>query len=276
MNLFDLTGKPPQMVTGSPIIETGDQLGERKRHARLILAGGKGSRLGLGPKALLEIGGRPLIETFLESEVPAYIMCAKENLSEIQKVAPRAFCFAQEELPLLDMKGAVCGLAPCGNGDALLALKRSGLLEEITADRLLVFPVDNPLGLNAESRLVCAEGDVAIAAVRAIEGEPSGGLVEVEGKVRVVEYIHSAQPAHWINTGIYSLSLDFVRQVCERPLPIHPVKKEGLWKFEKFLFDTFAFASSSQAIAFEREEIFSPIKCREDLKSATIKQWVRE
>lgn len=271
MNLFELIDKPPQIVRGSPLVETEDHLGKPRRYARLILAGGRGSRLGLGPKALLEFEGRPLIEAFLEGGVPTYIMCAEESLEQIQKAAPHAFCFAQGELPLLDSEGAVCGSAPCGNGDALLALKRSGLLDQITAERLLVFPVDNPRGLQAESRLVCAEGDVAIAAVSAIEGESSGSLVEVEGRVRVIEYLHSPGPAYWINTGIYSLSLDFVRRVCEEPLPIHPVTKEGLWKFEKFLFDTFAYATSSQAIAFDREEIFSPIKCREDLKSVTLR-----
>lgn len=266
MNLFDLIDAPPQVVVGSPITETTEFVGEPKTFARLILAGGKGSRLGLGPKALVDIEGRRLLDFFLEGSAQTYVMCNGESIDEIQRAAPRAYCFSQDTLPLLDGDGSVCGQAPCGNGDALLALDRSGLLEQIDAERLIVYPIDNPLGLAAEPLLACAEGDVAIAAARAIEGEPSGGLVEVDGKVRVVEYLHSAQRVEWINTGIYSLSLDFVRRICKEPLPIHPVKKEGMWKFEKFLFDTFAFARTSQAIGFERKEIFAPIKSPADLK----------
>jgi len=265
MNLFDLIDKPPKSVLGEPLLNADADLGAQKSTARLILAGGRGSRLGLGPKALIEVAGQKLIDYFLESKVETFVMCAQESLDAIQSAAPGAFCFAQEELALLDERGSVCGFAPCGNGDAFAALGRAGLLEQITADRLVVYPIDNPLGLRAEPLLARGIGDVLIAAVPSIQNELAGGLVEVEGKVRVVEYLHAKDQPHWINTGIYSLDMNFVRGVFKEPLPIHPVQKEGLWKFEKFLFDAFAYARESQALGFEREEIFCPIKCPADL-----------
>lgn len=266
--LAALIGQPPRSVAGEPITEAKASLGKSKSYVRLVLAGGRGSRLGAGPKALVEVKGQRLIDYFVSPTIQTYVMCARESLDAIQRAAPSAFCFAQDELPLIDDAGALCGSAPCGNGDALVALRRSGLLEQIDAERLIVLPIDNPLGVKAEPLLARAEGDVVVAAVAAVAGELAGGLVEVDGKVRVVEYLHAQATASWINTGIYSFARDFACRICEEPLPLHPVKKEGVWKFEKFLFDTFAYAHTVQALGLEREEIFYPIKSPGDLSRA--------
>jgi UDP-N-acetylglucosamine/UDP-N-acetylgalactosamine diphosphorylase len=242
--------------------------------ARLILAGGQASRLGKGPKALLEVGGRRLIEYLIDPAIETYVMTAPDMLEIIQGAAPHAHCFVQKELPTLDQTNLeVCGSAPAGNGDALAALARSGLLEKIEADRLTVLPIDNPLGCKAELLLSRSRCDIAIGAVKGKPGEKAGAILEIDGCHRVAEYIYGNRSALYINTGIYSISLDFARRMWDRELPLHVVSRnEGgnagaqmIYKFEHFLFDIFPFAQSTELVELERSSCFAPIKIPADL-----------
>lgn len=269
--LRSLIGKRGTLISGEPLTETHVPKGEPLSYSRLILAGGLASRLGAGvPKALLEIEGRPLIDYFLDDDIPTFIMTAPEHLKAIQAKAPSAYCFAQDRLPLLEAESlAPLKKAPCGNGDALAAMDRSRVLDKLQTERLIVLPVDNPLGLFAEDSLCKMRGDVGMGVVRREENELAGGVISLFGQARVVEYLHSNTRTPFVNTGIYSFATDFVRRVCKEPLPLHAVEKieegERVWKFEKFLFDIFAFAKEVYAVELNRERSFSPIKTPLDL-----------
>ena len=147
--------------------------------ACLIVAGGQGTRLGYdGPKGTYPIGpvsGRSLFEYFALSirrneikyntKISWYVMTSLLNNQQTVDFfeannyfgldKKQVFFFVQGTMPAIDYQGKLLmssksslSLSPDGHGGTLLALKKSGALEDMKAkgiEHISYFQVDNPL-----------------------------------------------------------------------------------------------------------------------------------
>ena len=195
--------------------------------AALLVAGGQGTRLGYsGPKGMFQISplrNKSLFRLFAEfirstchryrCRIPWYIMTSPANDAETRTYFSKhdyfgldradVFFFQQGVMPafstdgkiLLDRKHRVA-LSPDGHGGTLLALARSGALQDMSnrgIDIISYFQVDNPLckpidplfiGLHHRERSEMSTKVVS----KADDFERVGNFARVDGKVCVVEY----------------------------------------------------------------------------------------
>ncbi len=260
-----------------------------ERTACVILAGGQGSRLGVsGPKGLFSVLGKTLFQHLVEKvpvTMPLAIMTSEDNDEETRRYfsnqglfGRRIDFFCQTSLPLLDEQYREVGRGPDGNGSLYQGLMASGLVQQWLSqgiDTLLVLPIENPLADPADARLVAhhrnTQADVTIKCVERISGESMGLLVEEEGHLRIAEYIELKSPVEgpaYSYVGQMALSLEFVQRAASLTLPLHWVKKRGVWKRERFLFDAFGIAERSEALCYPRAMCYAPIKNQQSLENA--------
>ncbi len=308
----------------------GEQALRDGRVATLVVAGGQGTRLGFAhPKGLFPIGpvsNASLFQLLAEqvvarsrrhhTTIPYLIMTSRATHDETVRFfqehqyfglpAETVRFFRQGELPCLDASSGRLLLeakdrlatGPDGHGGVIQALRRAGLLEwlaERGVDLIFYHHVDNPcvnvcdpafLGFHLLHK---AEMSLKVIS-KAWPEEKLGTVVELDGRVRVVEYIDlpseialrrdaDGNLVFWAGSpGIHVFSRSFLERLAVDGLhlPLHVARKvvpylndegklvrpeapNGL-KFERFVFDALAFAQQVVAVEADREEEFHPVK----------------
>ncbi len=312
----------------------GEELLKKGKVGCLILAGGQGTRLGFnGPKGMVRVTAREeksLFQLFAERvkaasdlagmDLPLCIMTSEANHEQTHAFfiensyfglsESTVSFFIQEQLPFIDDQGnwllkepGVLAEGPDGNGHALHLFFKSGLWQQwkergveylnlIFVDNALADPFDLEfVGFTARSEL-----DAALKVVpRLSPQEAMGVVVQLEGKMRVIEYSElppSLESFSFSSTGMFCLSMSFIHSLCEQgknPFPLHLAKKTAqVWqphlpfphteikkvgKCERFIFDLLSFTSSSAAFVCPREQIYAPLKNASGEKSLeTVRQ----
>ncbi len=316
----------------------GEELLREGRVAAFTVAGGQGTRLGFdGPKGAYPtspIKGKTLFQLFAEgiaragekydAVIPWYVMTSPLNDQATRdffedndyfELAPENLTFfSQGVLPAVDSSGKLLladidslALSPNGHGGSLLALKQSGVLDEMAErgiDHISYWQVDNPLvhmfdplflGLHhiTESQMSSR------ALIKTGPGEKLGNFCEVNGHVEIIEYsdmpddlaearaddgrleFRAGSPAIHVldrafvesltNDGRLSLpvhrALKKVPYVNESGEPVQPVEANAV-KFEMFIFDALPKAMNPLILEAERGEQFGPVKNKTGVDSA--------
>lgn len=294
--------------------------------ACLTVAGGQGTRLGFdAPKGTFPIGpvsGRTLFEYFAQSIARAeekfgapirwYVMTSALNREATEKFfrernnlglrEDQVFFFTQGTMPAIGYDGKLLmsspdslALSPDGHGGTLLALRKSGALEQMKKDGveyISYFQVDNPLvpvvnplfiGMHA---LENAEMS-AIMLAKTNAFEKLGNFCVSNGRLEIIEYSDlPAELAESVNPdgtlrfisgspAIHVISRSFVEKLTASgrlDLPWHradkkipciaepkPEKPNGV-KLESFIFDALALAEKTLVLEGDRTEMFAPTK----------------
>lgn len=305
----------------------GEELLRAGRVALFTVAGGQGSRLGFpGPKGLFPatpVRAKTLFMLFAEriaaigralgATPPWYVMTSAANDAETRLAFADAGWFGldpdrvrfvvQDMLPAVDAEGrallAAPGrlfLSPNGHGGSLLALRRSGALDEMREagiEEIFYFQVDNPLVEIADPVFLghhrLAEAEMSTKVVRKRDAAEKVGVVGlIDGRFGVIEY-SDLRPElreqrgddgelrfNAGNIAVHAIRRDFAEALTANglDLPYHVARKsiacvdphtgesrevEGM-KFETFVFDALARCRRSLVLEVRRELEFAPIK----------------
>ena len=294
--------------------------------AALTVAGGQGSRLGFdGPKGtypIAPVSGKTLFQYFAESLQSAarkyaapihwYIMTSTLNDKPTREffaahnyfglAADSVHFFTQGFMPavgydgklLMSSKGSLA-LSPDGHGGTLLALRKSGMLDDMQArgvEYLSYFQVDNPLVPVVDKRFIGlhileSSEMSAITLTKTNAYEKVGNFCIVNGKLHVIEYsdlpeelanaVDDAGQLKFIagSPAIHVISRAFVEKLTaagKLELPWHRADKKiptiaepkpeapnGV-KLESFIFDALALAGKTLVLEGDRAEMFAPTK----------------
>ena len=308
----------------------GEELIAAGKVAAFVVAGGQGTRLGFeGPKGCFlatPVAHKPLFQVFAEQilaaskragvPVPWYIMT-----SPVNDVPTRAFFrqykyfgldekdvffLVQGTMPAIGCDGKLLlaqkdslALSPDGHGGSLLALRKSGALDDMASrgvELLSYFQVDNPL-VRVVDPLFVGLHDLRGAEMSAKclpkrdPMEKLGNFCLVDGKVTVIEYSDLPEQLALATTddgrlrfsagsiAIHMLSRSFVERLtadgrCDLPLHradkkvahvddagnvVEPTEPNAV-KLERFVFDAMPLASEAVILETRRSQEFSPIK----------------
>jgi len=315
----------------------GEELIAAGKVAAFVVAGGQGTRLGFeGPKGCFlatPVAHKPLFQVFAEqilaaseragAAVPWYIMT-----SPVNDVPTRAFFrqykyfgldekdvffLVQGTMPAIGYDGKLLlaqkdslALSPDGHGGSLIALRKSGALEDMASrgvELLSYFQVDNPLVRGVDPLFVGLH-DLRGAEMSAKclpkrdPMEKLGNFCLVDGKVTVIEYSDLPEQLAMATTddghlrfsagsiAIHVLSRSFVERLtadgrCD--LPLHRANKKvahvddagnvveptepNAVKLERFVFDAMPLAEEATILETRRSQEFSPIKNAEGADS---------
>jgi UDP-N-acetylglucosamine/UDP-N-acetylgalactosamine diphosphorylase len=286
--------------------QTGAELLAQGKVAMIITAGGQGSRLGFDhPKGMFPIGpvsDVTLFQIFFEkvmarahqfgSKVPIYIMTSPptheetiefleaENYFGMNSQDVKIFC--QGTMPAVDHDGKLLlsgkgeiFASPDGHGGALLALEKSGALDDMQrrgVEHVFYGQIDNPLvqvcdpallGYHAKSK-----SEMTSQVVRKTDPlQKVGNVISVGGVVQIIEYSDLSESYAretradgklklWAGSiAVHIFKTDFFLRMSETPdsLPFHRANKKvahidadgkqikpetnNAIKFEKFIFD---------------------------------------
>ncbi|HJO96210.1 MAG TPA: UDPGP type 1 family protein [Victivallales bacterium] len=315
----------------------GKKLVSESKIAAFTVAGGQGTRLGFdGPKGtypITPIKGKTLFQYFAETikrasekydaEIPWYIMTSKLNNDETVNFfkandyfnlsKKNVMFFQQGTMPVIDRNGKVLldekdsiALSPDGHGGSLLALKKSGALDDMGKrgiEYISYFQVDNPLvsiinplfiGLHSFTTSEMS----AIMLAKTGPYEKLGNFCAAEGRTVIIEY--SDMPDELVektdNEGnlcfisgspaIHIISVDFVDKLTAKlviDLPWHRADKKVSYidssgkhvipedvnavKLESFIFDSLPLASKTMILEAGREDEFAPTKNKKGVDS---------
>ena len=318
--------------------EEGKKLLREGKVAFLVVAGGQGTRLGFdGPKGtypICPVSGKTLFGYFAEKikrvsekyghNIPWYIMtselndCATRNFfaenSFFGLAEKQVRFFTQGTMPAISREGKILmnapdslALSPNGHGGTLLALKRSGALEEMKqegVEYLSYFQVDNPLAPFT---------DVLFLGLHALENsdmsarmlpktnafEKLGNFCVSKGKLHIIEYSDMpddlAQKTNEDGSlaflsgspAIHVISRSFVEKLTSGGrlnLPWHradkkvpflneemelvQVEEPNAVKLESFIFDALPLAEKTMILEGCRAEHFAPTKNKTGVDSA--------
>lgn len=209
----------------------------------------------------------------------------------------QVYFFSQKMLPFLNFDGKLflenenqIALGPDGNGGCFENLFDSNIGEiwrSMGIEYIHVALIDNPLAdpfdLEMLGEFAQSDCDIVLkGCLRKSSDEKVGIFAQIDNKLQVIEY-HEI-PDHFkpdsppcANLSLFTLKLDFAKEMSKQKLPLHKVKKkaayydeakketlspkiENAWKFERYIFDILFFAKNPQLIVAERQEIFSPLK----------------
>ncbi len=218
-------------------------------------------------------------------------------------LSPRqVYFFTQKMLPNLNFQGQLflqdhdaIAQGPDGNGHCLKTFFECGLgavFKRLGVQYLNIILVDNaladPFDLELFGHLDMTQDDIVLKSCqRKDPNEKVGVFLQEHGKLKVVEY-HEMPPNFSFKTepcanlSLMALSFSFAQKAAQLTLPLHkaakkvdfydPEKKQivkpptpNAWKFEYYLFDILSAASQASVLTYPREDIFSPLKKREDL-----------
>lgn len=308
----------------------GQELLAAGRVGVILVAGGQGTRLGFDhPKGMYPIGPvskRSLFQIHFEKitalarrhgvRIPLYLMTSPathgetiEFLNQRERFglpADDLHVFCQGTMPavdaatgktLLEAPGRIF-TGPDGHGGMLAALERSGALsamENRGLTQIFYFQVDNPLVdiANAEflgyHRLSGSEMTTQVIAKRD-PLEKVGNVVQVDGRLRIIEYIDlpdalaqrrtaAGDLEIWAGSiGVHAFDTAFLRRMAGSPsaLPFHYALKKvnaidaqgclqkpaapNAVKFERFIFDLLPNARNAIVVEVDPAEAFAPLK----------------
>lgn len=300
----------------------------------ILVAGGLGTRLGFDqPKGLFPLGplsNRTLFQILLEQllavgrrygvRIPLYVMTSPATdevtrgfLNEhrwfgVPAEDARIFCQAtmwavddRFEQILLASPGSLF-LGPDGHGGMLAALAKSGCLADMQRrglTRIFYGQIDNPLlqvcdELFLGSHLL-AGSEMTTQVVRKRDPlERVGNVVQVDGKVQVIEYSdlpeEAARQANadgslklWAgNLAVHAFDVAFLARAAgqKNALPFHLAKKKvpfvgddgrlaepdqpNALRFERFIFDLLPLARQALVVEVDAAEAFAPVKNSDD------------
>ena len=308
----------------------GDQALAAAQLGAILVAGGQGTRLGFDqPKGMFPIGpvsGRTLFQIHVEKlialgrrhgvRIPLYLMTSPATHDETVEFFARSgrFGLAEEDLTifcqgtmpavdaadgkvLLAEKGRIA-TSPDGHGGMLAALERSGALEEIQRRKirqLFYFQVDNPLVDVCAAELIgyhlLGRSELSTQVVAKQDPlEKLGNVVEVDGRLRVVEYSdlpddlarrHQPDGSLWIWAGsiaVHVIDAALLGRTAGSAdaLPFHIAEKKvtcvdpsghgiepqecDAIKFERFIFDLIPSAEGAIVVEVDPAEGFAPLK----------------
>ncbi len=325
-----LPGSASDRARAERVWETGEALIRSGRVALVLLAGGQGTRLGFaGPKGeypFAPITGRTLfhhhaakvaaLRRRYRAALPWYLLTSPQNDEETRRffaahdhfgLDPDSVRFVvQGTLPAVDAESGQIlldapdrlALSPDGHGGLLIALRRSGALDEMADEGVstfFTFQVDNPLLRVAHPALlgehVDAASEMSSLVVRKKSPEEKMGVIaRVDGKTAVVEYsdlpdeLAEARTAdgeleYWGGSiAVHAIEVGLAKRVTEggTHLPFHRALKKvphvdatgrrvepdapNAVKFETFLFDALPLAARTATVEVPREDDFSAIK----------------
>ena len=336
---FRLTPETPQQAEYyRKAEEKGRELLASGKVAMLVVAGGQGTRLGFdGPKGtypICPVTGKTLFQYFAEeigrvAEKYGHIIHWYVMTSELNDRATREFFathqyfglpartvhfFTQGTMPAIGYDGQLLlssedslALSPNGHGGTLLALKKSGALEEMKREGIeyiSYFQVDNPLVPLADVLFLglhCLEGSRMSARMlpKTNAFEKLGNFCISGGRLHIIEY--SDMPAELAeqknadgtlaflagSPAIHIISRDFVEELTadgRLNLPWHRADKKvpnlndrgeivkpsepNAVKLESFIFDALPLAEKTMILEGCRAEHFAPTKNQTGVDSA--------
>ena len=306
--------------------------------AMLVVAGGQGTRLGFdGPKGtypICPVSGHTLFQYFAEEirrvsekygrAIPWYIMTSELNDAATRKFfadheyfqlpKDKVRFFTQGTMPAVGYDGQLLlggadtlALSPNGHGGTLLALKKSGALDEMKREGvkyISYFQVDNPLVPMADVLFLglhCLEGSRMSARMlpKTNPYEKLGNFCISGGRLHIIEY--SDMPAELAerknadgelaflagSPAIHVISRDFVEELTadgRLNLPWHRADKKVPYlndagevvkpsepnavKLESFIFDALPLADKTMILEGCRAEHFAPTKNQTGVDSA--------
>lgn len=296
----------------------------------MIVAGGLGTRLGFEqPKGMFPLGpvsGRPLFQILCEQvaavarrygkRVPLYVMTSPATHAETERFfadndffglpAGDVRLFCQSTLFALDEKSGKLLLeapgklfqGPDGHGGMVAAFDRTGTLADARSrgiKYLCYGQIDNPLTpvcdpLLVGAHLLAKSEMTTLAVAKCAAKERVGNIVQVDGRVWVLEYMHFPDAAAeqknpdgslrlWAgNTAVHVFDVEFLAKSAAKrgSLPLHRSLKKvphcgtdgeivepaqpNAWRFERFIFDLLPNAERALVVEGDRCEIFAPVK----------------
>ncbi len=309
--------------------QSGAELLEQGKVAMIITAGGQGSRLGFDhPKGMFPIGpvsNVTLFQIFIEkvmarakqfgSTIPIYIMTSPptheetiefleaENYFGMKPNDVKVFC--QGTMPAVDHDGKLLlseigeiFVSPDGHGGALLALEKSGALDDMQVrgvEHVFYGQIDNPLvqvcdpallGYHAQSG-----SEMTSQVVRKTDPlQKVGNVISVGGVVQIIEYSDLSEKFAretrvdgklklWAGSiAVHIFKTDFFRRMSETAdsLPFHRAHKKVAFidadgqriepetnnaiKFEKFIFDLLPSAKNAIISEVDPADGFCAVK----------------
>ena len=201
--------------------------------------------------------------------------------------------FMQGELPMLTEDGKIViedgkiKTGSNGNGGVYSAMKEQNIIDDMKikgikwvyicgVDNIMVNPID-PLfiGETILNNMQIASKSV----LKAYPEEKVGVFCKRNGKPSIVEYIELSEEmrnqknengtlmygeANFIS---HFYNIEAIDKIANFSLPYHIAKKNGLYKFETFIFDAFEYFDDMLVMRVKREEEFAPIKNKEGVDS---------
>jgi len=300
------------------------------RVGAILVAGGQGTRLGFDPpKGMFPIGPvseNSLFQIHVEKilarvrrygvSIPLYLMTSPATHQEtvaffdrhdrfgLPEDGLRIFC--QGTMPAVDAetgrvllaeKDAIA-LSPDGHGGMLAALAESGALKDVERrgiGQLFYFQVDNPLVDVGSPEMIgyhlLFESEMTTQVIAKREPlERVGNVVEVDGRLRVIEYsdlpdevARRRNPDGSLRIWAGSIAVHVFEAACLRrmaasadALPFHIARKKvgcvnssgervkpsepNAVKFERFIFDLMPAAKNAVVVEIDPAEGFAPLK----------------
>ncbi len=321
---------PDNAISPEKATEAGRAALRRGNLAALVVAGGQGTRLGFAhPKGMYPIGPvseatlfqihaekvRALSEQF-GRKVPLCVMTSpathEETVSFLEEndrfglAADDLLVFCQGTMPAVSLEdGKVLlaekdsiALSPDGHGGTLAALSGSGILDQLSErgiEQLFYFQVDNPLVDIGSPEFygyhLLTESELTSQVVaKQSPKEKVGNVVEVDGRLQVIEYSDLPdEVAHrrredgsleiWAGSiAVHVFDVAFLKRKAADAdsLPFHLARKKVPYvtdsgekvsprepnaiKFERFIFDLLPSAENAIVVQVDPTEHFAPLK----------------
>lgn len=201
--------------------------------------------------------------------------------------------FRQGELPMLTQDGKILiedgkiKTGSNGNGGVYFAMKKQNIINDMKSkgikwvyicgvDNIMVNPIDPVfVGLTIKNKMQVASKSVA----KAYPEEKVGVFCKRDNKPSTVEYIELSEKMRneraenselvygEANIISHLLSIDAIEKIANYSLKYHIAQKNGLYKFETFIFDAFEFFDDMLVMRVKREDEFAPIKNKEGVDS---------
>lgn len=202
--------------------------------------------------------------------------------------------FKQDEIPVLTSEGKLViennkiKTASNGNGAVYDALIKEHIIDDMKSkgiewiyisgvDNIMVNYID-PLFLG-----LTVKNNMQIASKSVIKGYPEekvGVFCKKNGRPAIIEYVELTEEMRYskkpngdlvygdANIISHLLNVNIIKQITEQKLQYHLEVKNGLYKFEAFIFDGFKAMEDMLIMRVKREEEFAPIKNKEGIDSA--------
>lgn len=232
-----------------------------------------------------------------------YIMTSKQNYDETVSFLEKHNFFGYEkekikffkqgELPMLTEDGKMIiennkiKTGSNGNGGTYVAMKEQNIIDDMKSknvkwvyicgvDNIMVNPIDPIfIGETILNNMQIASKSVA----KAYPEEKVGVFCKRNNKPSTVEYIELSEEMRnkrdnngelvygEANIISHLLSIYAIEKITNYKLQYHIAKKNGLYKFETFIFDAFEHFDDMLVMRVKREDEFAPIKNKEGVDS---------